>query len=114
RRGKMTLLIAKFIPGVNTMAPPLAGSMNMRLDQFLRFDLGGAGLYIVAYFGVGFLFRDFLESIMQGFQAAGRALETVVLIAGLTYIAYRIWLYLKNYLYRVVPRVKVVEFACNL
>src|SRR5436309_3354538 len=114
RRGRMTLLIAKFIPGVNTMAPPLAGSMNMRLDQFLRFDLGGAGLYIVAYFGVGFLFRDFLVSIMQGFQAAGRAIETVVLIAVLAYIAYRIWLYRKNSMYRVVPRVQVEELARKL
>jgi membrane protein DedA with SNARE-associated domain len=42
KRGKTTLVIAKFIPGVNTMAPPLAGSMNMRPLQFLRFDLAGA------------------------------------------------------------------------
>ena len=27
RRGKLTLLFAKFIPGINTMSPPLAGSM---------------------------------------------------------------------------------------
>jgi membrane protein DedA with SNARE-associated domain len=114
RRGRMTLLVAKFIPGVNTMAPPLAGSMNMRLHQFLRFDLGGACLYMVAYFAVGFVFRDFLVSIMQGFQAAGRALETVVVIAVLAYIAYRIWLYGKNSMYRVVPRVQVEELARKL
>jgi membrane protein DedA with SNARE-associated domain len=114
RRGKMTLLVAKFIPGVNTMAPPLAGSMNMRLDQFLRFDLGGAALYIVVYFSVGFLFRDFLVSILHGFQAAGRALETVVLIAVAVYIAYRLWLYRKNSMYRVVPRVQVEELARKL
>src|SRR5277367_1116653 len=30
RRGKLTLLFAKFIPGINTMSPPLAGSMRMR------------------------------------------------------------------------------------
>jgi membrane protein DedA with SNARE-associated domain len=35
------LVIAKFIPGINTMAPPLAGSMNMRLAQFLLLDLAG-------------------------------------------------------------------------
>ena len=114
RRGKMTLLVAKFIPGVNTMAPPLAGSMNMRLDQFLRFDLGGACLYIVAYFGVGFLFRDFLVTILHGFQAAGRALETVVLIAVVVYVAYRIWLYRQNSMYRIVPRVQVEELARQL
>ena len=30
RRGKLTLLFAKFIPGINTMSPPLAGSMRSR------------------------------------------------------------------------------------
>ena len=34
KRGKATLLFAKFIPGINTMAPPLAGSMQMPLDIF--------------------------------------------------------------------------------
>src|ERR1035438_6677381 len=33
RRGKLTLLFAKFIPGINTMSPPLAGSMRMRLGR---------------------------------------------------------------------------------
>jgi membrane protein DedA with SNARE-associated domain len=114
RRGKMTLLIAKFIPGVNTMAPPLAGSMKMRASQFLRFDFVGAALYILAYFGLGFLFRDFLVSIMLGFQAAGRAVEIIVLMAVAAYVAYRIWLYRKHSIYRVVPRVQVEELARKL
>ena len=67
KRGKTTLLIAKFIPGVNTMAPPLAGSMKMRPQQFLRFDLAGGMLYILAYGGLGFVFRDFLAAITRGF-----------------------------------------------
>src|SRR5271169_6599940 len=72
KRGKTTLLIAKFIPGVNTMAPPLAGSMRMRPLQFFRFDSAGASLYLLAYGGLGFLFRDFLAAITRGFQAASR------------------------------------------
>ena len=39
KRGKATLVIAKFIPGVNTMAAPLAGSMKMRFWQFLQSGL---------------------------------------------------------------------------
>src|SRR5580693_1962071 len=35
RHGRQLLVFAKFVPGINTMAPPLAGSMNMRLAQFL-------------------------------------------------------------------------------
>ena len=49
KRGKATLLFAKFIPGINTMAPPLAGSMRMPLDDFLRLDLAGASLYATVY-----------------------------------------------------------------
>src|SRR5580704_5606292 len=50
RRGRALLVMAKFIPGINTMAPPLAGSMNMRLLSFLLLDLAGSVLYIVAFF----------------------------------------------------------------
>src|SRR5450755_4855956 len=35
RRGRALLVVSKFIPGINTMAPPLAGCMNMSLTQFL-------------------------------------------------------------------------------
>src|SRR5690348_14720323 len=49
KRGRLTLVFAKFLPGINTMAAPLAGSMNMKPSQFLRFDLLGVGLYVVGY-----------------------------------------------------------------
>src|SRR5580658_832886 len=42
RRGRIVLLFAKFVPGNNTMSPPLAGSMNMRFIQFLGLDFVGA------------------------------------------------------------------------
>jgi membrane protein DedA with SNARE-associated domain len=114
KRGKITLLIAKFIPGVNTMAPPLAGSMKMRPAQFLRLDFVGAIFYTSAYFLLGFLFRDFLASILHGFQAAGRAVEVTVLVAVVAYIGYRIWLYNQHKVYRIVPRVQVQELVRRL
>src|ERR1700740_151996 len=90
KRGKMTLVIAKFIPGVNTMGPPLAGSMKMPFSQFLRYDMMGAGLYILAYFTLGFLGRDFLKAIGSTFQTAGYAVEELLLIGLIVYSAYRI------------------------
>jgi membrane protein DedA with SNARE-associated domain len=114
KRGKLTLLFAKFIPGINTMAAPLAGSMKMRPAQFLRLDLTGACLYTLAYCGLGYLFRDFLASITRGFHTASHALGTVVLVAFLVYIVYRAWLYRKNADYRIVPRVQVHELAARL
>src|SRR5580704_6301748 len=114
KRGKTTLLIAKFIPGVNTMAPPLAGSMRMRPLQFLRFDSAGAALYILAYTGMGFLFRDFVAAITRGFQAASHVFGKVLFAAAIAYTGYRVWLYQKNKVYRVVPRVQVEELASKL
>jgi membrane protein DedA with SNARE-associated domain len=114
KRGKTTLLIAKFIPGVNTMAPPLAGSMRMPAQQFLRLDLAGASLYILAYGGLGFLFRDFLAALTRGFQAASHVFGEVLFVAAIAYIIYRFFLYNKNKVYRVVPRVQVEELARKL
>src|ERR1700692_2132391 len=114
KRGKVTLVIAKFIPGVNTMAAPLAGSMKMRFWQFLRLDFAGALTYSVTYLTVGFLSRDFLKAILTGFHAAGRAMEAVVITALVVYAIYRIVQYRKHKMYRVVPRVQVQELAARL
>ena len=114
KRGKLSLLIAKFIPAVNTMAAPLAGSMKMRPLQFLRFDLAGAAMYALAYGILGFVFRDFLAVLTRSFQAAGQALELTILIAVLGYVMYRIWLFRKHSIYRVVPQIQVEELARKL
>ena len=114
KRGKTTLVIAKYVPGVNTMGPPLAGSMRMRFSQFLRFDVIGTTLYITAYFVLGFVGRDFLKAISSGIQAAGHTIEEVLLVGFLVYIGYRVWLVRKNRIYRVVPRVQVQELQLPL
>src|SRR5215467_4017827 len=68
RRGKMTLLFAKFIPGINTMSPPLAGSMKMRIPQFLLFDTVGVAFYVGAYGLAGYIFSDALRAITRGLR----------------------------------------------
>jgi membrane protein DedA with SNARE-associated domain len=114
KRGKITLVIAKFIPGINTMAAPLAGSMKMRFAQFLRLDFAGALLYSLTYLLVGFLSRDFLAATLNSFHAAGRVMEVVIIIALAVYAAYRITQFLRYKKYRVVPRVQVEELAARL
>jgi membrane protein DedA with SNARE-associated domain/rhodanese-related sulfurtransferase len=114
KRGKITLVVAKFIPGVNTIAAPLAGSMKMRPLQFLSFDSMGAAIYAGSYILLGFIFRDFLATITRGFMAAGHAVEVSVLAAIVAYFIYRLWVYRKNFVYRVVPRVQVEELAHKL
>jgi membrane protein DedA with SNARE-associated domain len=111
KRGKATLLFAKFVPGLNTMAPPLAGSMNMPPWKFLRYDFGGALLYVLAYVGAGFLFSDFMKSITKGLALASHTFEILFLIAAVAYIFYRVWAYKQQRVYRIVPRVEVGELV---
>jgi membrane protein DedA with SNARE-associated domain len=114
KRGKITLVIAKFVPGVNTMAAPLAGSMKMRFWQFLRLDFAGALVYSLTYLSVGYLSRDFLAATLRGFRTAGRAMEAVVVAALVVYAIYRVVQFRKHKVYRVIPRVQVQELAARL
>jgi membrane protein DedA with SNARE-associated domain len=64
RAGMPSLLYAKFIPGYNTIAPPLAGAMGKTLASFLFWDSLGSLLWIGSGVTVGFIFH----------RAVGRAL----------------------------------------
>jgi membrane protein DedA with SNARE-associated domain/rhodanese-related sulfurtransferase len=103
RRGRTLLVIAKFIPGINTMAPPLAGSMNMRLMTFLRLDLAGAALYAGSYFLVGFIFSGALEVVTRGYDSAGRIVGWLVLALVIVYLLFRVWLWAKGRALTAVP-----------
>jgi membrane protein DedA with SNARE-associated domain len=111
KRGRVTLVFAKFIPGINTMAPPLAGSMRMKPFQFLRFDLAGACLYVLVYGSIGYLSRDFVARMTQRIQSASHVFAEVVLVAIIMYIVYRIVQYLRYQVTDVVPRIAVEELA---
>ncbi|HEY6347086.1 MAG TPA: rhodanese-like domain-containing protein [Bryobacteraceae bacterium] len=111
RRGRMLLVLAKFVPGINTMAPPLAGSMGMRFLHFLRLDAAGAGLYIGCYWSVGFLFAGALGAITKGYQAFGRiaAWALIVVVGG--YLAYHFWILVRARSLRPVPFVSPADAA---
>ncbi|MEO6924875.1 MAG: VTT domain-containing protein, partial [Bryocella sp.] len=88
-RGPKTLLVAKFIPGLSTVAAALAGSLNMKLNRFLRLDLIGVAFYVTVWTTVGFLAAKLLHSIIVGVEGAGHiaAIGFTVLVIG-----YFIWL----------------------
>ena len=93
RRGRTLLVVAKFIPGINTMAPPLAGSMNMRAITFLRLDLAGALLYAGSYLLVGYIFSGALDAVTRGYDSAGRVVGWVILALVIAYLLFRVWLW---------------------
>ncbi len=114
RRGRTTLLFAKFVPGINSLAPPLAGSMRMGIGQFLRLDFAGACFYTLAYAGFGYLFSGVIVAITRQVHAVGRAVEWLLFAVLVGYVAYRVYLYWRHRKYRVVPRVQVEELAGRL
>jgi membrane protein DedA with SNARE-associated domain len=114
RRGRMLLVMAKFIPGINTMAPPLAGCMNMRLVSFLSLDLAGAALYILAFFGIGFAFSGALKAITRGYQLFGRVTGWIVVALGAGYAAFQVWLWIRERTRAAVPFAIPTEAANEL
>jgi membrane protein DedA with SNARE-associated domain len=63
RRGVHALLVAKFVPGLNTAAPSLAGIFRMPLRRFMIFDSLGALFWVVTVTSLGLLFSEQLEEI---------------------------------------------------
>src|SRR4029079_320758 len=63
RRGVYALLVAKFVPGLNTAAPSLAGIFRMPVRRFLVFDALGGLLWVVTITSLGLIFSDQLERI---------------------------------------------------
>jgi membrane protein DedA with SNARE-associated domain len=63
RHGVYSLLVAKFIPGLNTAAPSLAGIFRMPVRRFIIYDSVGGLFWVVTITSLGLIFSDQLERI---------------------------------------------------
>ena len=86
RRGAKTLLFAKWVPGLASMAAPLAGSLNMKFFRFLRLDALGVTGYITFWLTVGYIFSRFLERITAWVQTFGHAVFYLILLVVASYL----------------------------
>src|SRR5882724_10022908 len=89
RYGMKGVVAAKFIPGLSTLAPPLAGNSGVSAPRFLAFDGLGALLYAGAFILVGVLFSHQLEQIINAFAGLGRGAVGVVVGLAALYIGYK-------------------------
>ena len=89
KRGQKTLLIAKFVPGLATVAAALAGSLNMRLRRFLMLDSCGVLFYVAGWSLTGFLFAPFLREVVRWVQRVGHATAATM---GAIIVLYILWL----------------------
>ena len=79
RYGLPLVVLAKFVPGLDAVAPPLAGTSRTSRLRFLASDAVGAGLYSGAYAGLGYVFSHDLE------RAAAYAGRAGTFLAGLVF-----------------------------
>src|SRR5215467_11779399 len=80
--GYRTLLVCKFVPGLNTAAPALSATAGIGLPLFLLFDWLGALLWASAFAGLGLMFSKQLDRIALDVRRFG-SWTLVVIIAGI-------------------------------
>lgn len=71
RHGAFTLVLAKFVPGLATVAPPLAGMVGLGWPRFLLLDTLGALVWTLAFVGPGYLLRDRIEELAENAALTG-------------------------------------------
>ena len=80
RFGPPLLVVAKFVPGLDAVAPPLAGISRTSRFRFLAFETAGAILWSGAYAGLGYVFSHDLD------RAAGYVGRAGTVFAGLAFV----------------------------
>ena|SRR5882724_3138909 len=79
--GMRGVIVAKFIPGLSTMAPPMAGNSGISAPRFFFFDSLGSLLYTGSFILVGGLFSHQLDQILGALESIGTG--ALALVAGL-------------------------------
>jgi membrane protein DedA with SNARE-associated domain/rhodanese-related sulfurtransferase len=93
QNGPRVMLLAKFVPGLNAVAAPLAGIIRMGWRKFLVFDTAGALLWASAFTIIGFTFSGQLERVAAGAAFLGQWLLVLILVA---FAGYILWKYYKR------------------
>ncbi|MCC2643127.1 MAG: conserved rane protein of unknown function, dedA family [Nitrospira sp.] len=114
RNGPRALLIAKFIPGLSTVAPPLAGIVGMTATTFILYDVGGALIWASVSAGIGALFSDQLEQLAGLAGQAGGLLVLLFVGAVAGLIGYKVYLRQKFFRDLRMAKISVDELKRRL
>ncbi len=88
KRGAVTLLFAKFVPGLSTMAPPIAGQAKIPYTTFLLYDGMGTLLWATTWLLAGRFFGDIAEKSTRFYEGLG---HFAVLLVAAAVIAVLVW-----------------------
>jgi membrane protein DedA with SNARE-associated domain len=109
RWGMPSLLVAKFVPGFSTVAPPMAGATRASYLSFLLYDAGGALLWAGAGVGVGMAFHRAIDRILDYLASIGSGALVLLGTALLMYIAVKWWQRRRFYRALRMARISVDE-----
>jgi membrane protein DedA with SNARE-associated domain/rhodanese-related sulfurtransferase len=87
--GPNSLVIAKFIPGFNTIAPPLAGATGVTTTRFLWLSVAGGLLWSGVGLGLGAIFHDSIDDVLDALETMGSTALMVLLAALAAFILYK-------------------------
>ena len=91
RWGVWSLVIAKFVPGFSTVAPPIAGSLRMPLPSFLAAAGLGAALWAGLAILVGWWWRAQVEIAINAMSSHGASLVAVIALALAAWLLWKLW-----------------------
>lgn len=91
RYGWKGIIVAKFVPGMSTVTPPLAGMAGVRADRFLLFDGLSSLLYSGTFILLGYIFSNQIDQVAAALDRFGGGLLTVIVILVALYLLYKFW-----------------------
>jgi len=86
RHGARSMLAAKFVPGLTTIVPPLAGVFAVARLRFVLYDLAGVLLWAGTWLALGYFFSDAMIVSIARVAALGHVLGLVILTAFAGYL----------------------------
>ncbi|MBS1227750.1 MAG: DedA [Proteobacteria bacterium] len=114
RWGVSSLVVAKFIPGFSTVAPPIAGALRMSLPGFLLAAGVGAGLWAGLSIGAGWLLKDTVQSVVAALDRnAARALTVLLLLLG-SWLGWKLWQKYRFRMFCAVPHISADELIAAM
>lgn len=95
--GPFSLLVAKFVPGLQTLAPPMAGLTGMSLMQFLFLEVAGTLIWAGVFLAIGMIFHSELEAMALamaefGFWAGFGLVMVIVAYIGIKFVQRQVFI----------------------
>ena len=114
RWGLGSLVVAKFIPGFSTVAPPIAGSLRMALPGFLLAAAAGAALWAGLALGTGWILRREVQTVISALdEQAGSVLVVIVGIVAI-WLSWKLWQKYRFRQWSAVPHITPAELLAAM